>query len=319
MDHVRLPAGAVLTEPPVPLWALVLAGGLTLEAAFGVQSLAEGDAVLIDARTAHRLTASGRHEESALVVADLRVAVPVRRLPSPLVVRGFGARHGGVMALVSQCPLERACRPTLFAASYGNLIGAAMTTSWQEDEGGDAGPPDGAVTAVVAAVAARPAEPWTVEGMARLVHLSRSALGERFRRALGRGPAEVLREIRMREARRLLADPSVIATWNAVTCNDSADSARSGSTRVTQSWVATGTMLKARPHTTTPAASTGRDGAVAVTSRPPASSSGAAAATARSRPANRPAARLPAIPPTPQASSSHTVAPASMSSIATRM
>ncbi|MEU8343384.1 AraC family transcriptional regulator [Spirillospora sp. NPDC048832] len=208
MDHVRLPAGAVLTEPAAPLWALVLAGELTLETAFETQSLTEGDAVLIDARTAYRLAASERHGESALVVGDLRMAVPIRRMPSPLVVRGFGTRHGGVMALVTQCPLERACRPTLFAASYGNLIGAAMTTSWQEDQGADTGPPDEAVTAVVAAVAARPAEPWTVEGMARLVHLSRSALGERFRRALGRGPAEVLREIRMREARRLLGDPS---------------------------------------------------------------------------------------------------------------
>ncbi|MBB4771779.1 helix-turn-helix transcriptional regulator [Actinomadura livida] len=208
VDQVRLSAGAVLTEPPVPLWVLVLAGGITLEAAFEAQSLAEGDAVLIDARAAYRLTASERHEESALVVADLRMAVPVRRLPSPLVVRGFGTRHRGITALVTQCPLKRVRRPGLFAASYGNLIGAAMTTSWQEDQGGDAGPPDEAVTAVVAAVTARPAEPWTVEGMARLVHLSRSALGERFRRALGRGPAEVLREIRMREARRLLADPS---------------------------------------------------------------------------------------------------------------
>lgn len=133
MDHVQLLAGAVLTEPPVPLWALVLAGELTLEAAFEAQSLAEGDAVLIDARTAHRLTASERYVESALVVADLRMTVPVRRLPSPLVVRGFGTRHGGVMALVTQCPLERASRPTPFAASYGNLIGAAMTASWQED------------------------------------------------------------------------------------------------------------------------------------------------------------------------------------------
>lgn len=128
------------------------------------------------------------------------------RITTPEAV--LAARHGGVMALVTRCRLERACRPTLFAASYGNLIGAAMTASWQEDQGGDAGPLDEAVTAVVAAVTARPAEPWTVEGMARLVHLSRSALGERFRRALGRGPAEVLREIRMREARRLLTDPS---------------------------------------------------------------------------------------------------------------
>jgi AraC-like DNA-binding protein len=208
MDHVLLPAGAALTDRPAPLWALVLAGEVVLETASETQSLAEGDAVLVDARTAHRLTASKRHEESVLVVADLHMAVPVRRLPSPLVVRGFGNRHACIMALVAKCPLERACRSSLFAVGYGSLVGAAMTASWEDDQGGGAEQQDEAVAAVVAAVTARPAEPWTVERMARLVHLSRSALGERFRRALGRGPAEVLRDVRMREARRLLGDVS---------------------------------------------------------------------------------------------------------------
>lgn len=210
MHRVRLPAGATLTELPGPRWALVLAGELTLEAASESHLLSEGDAVLVDARTAHRLSASGHFEQSALVVGDLRLAVPTHRLPSPLIVGGFGTRHDGVAALVGKCPLERVCKPSLFAASYGNLIGAAMTAAWLEDQGLDtAAPrPDEAVAAVVAAVTTRPGEPWTVERMARLVHLSRSALGERFRRALGRGPAEVLREARMREARRLLDDLS---------------------------------------------------------------------------------------------------------------
>lgn len=67
---------------------------------------------------------------------------------------------------------------------------------------------DNAVATVVAAVTARPGEAWTVERMARLAHLSRSALGDRFRCSLGLGPSELLREVRMREARRLLRDPS---------------------------------------------------------------------------------------------------------------
>lgn len=207
--HVRLRARATLSTPSGSWWGLVLAGEVTLEVASGASVLAEGDAVLVDARVAHRVIASNRYEHSVLVVGDLRLVVPVHRLPNPLIVRGFGTRHNGVAELVGKCPLERVCEPSLFAASYGNLIGAAMTASWIEDQGGsDNVRMDEAVAAVVAAVTARPGEPWTVEGMARLVHLSRSALGERFRRALGRGPAEVLREVRMREARRLLDDPS---------------------------------------------------------------------------------------------------------------
>ncbi|WP_344449727.1 helix-turn-helix transcriptional regulator [Actinocorallia aurantiaca] len=205
LRHVRLPAGMALDGPPDPGWALVLDGAVSLETAAGTEPLAGGDAVLVDGRTAHRILAS---EPSGLVVADLRLAVPAHRLPSPLVVRDFGGRHNGVSALVGKCQLGDARRTSFFAASYGNLIGAAMTDSWLEEEGRDDTSPDPAVASVVAAVTARPGEPWTVEGMARLAHLSRSALGERFRRELGRSPVEVLREVRMREARRLLGDAS---------------------------------------------------------------------------------------------------------------
>ncbi|MEO3782333.1 helix-turn-helix transcriptional regulator [Actinocorallia sp. B10E7] len=196
-----------LADLPGPRWSLVRDGAVTLETAGGTELLVGGDAVLVDARTAHRLIAS---EHSDLVVADLRLVVPVHRLPSPLVVRDFGTRHVGVAALVGKCPLEDRRRTELFVKSYGSLIGAAMTASWLEEErrdGGDASP-DPVVAAIVAAVTARPGEPWTVERMARLAHLSRSALGERFRRALGRSPVEVLREVRMQEARRLLGDHS---------------------------------------------------------------------------------------------------------------
>jgi len=205
LRHVRLSADTALSGPPGPRWSLVLDGAVALETAAGTQPLAGGDAILVDARTAHRIIAS---EPSGLVVADLRPAVPAHRLPSPLVVRDFGTRHNGVAALVGKCRLGGGRRPSLFTASYGNLIGAAMTDSWLEEEGRGDTPPDPAVASVMAAVTARPGEPWTVEEMARLAHLSRSALGERFRRELGRSPVEVLREVRMREARRLLGDAS---------------------------------------------------------------------------------------------------------------
>ncbi|MDX6744218.1 helix-turn-helix transcriptional regulator [Actinocorallia sp. A-T 12471] len=175
-----------------------------METADGVQGLGVGDAVLVDGRTAHRIVAV---EGADVVVADLRLVDPVLRPPSPLVVRGFSEHHGGVAALVGICQLSDVCRTSLFAASYGNLIGAAMTSSWLDLEERDISP-DPVVAEVVAAVSAQPGEAWTVERMARVAHLSRSALGERFRRAVGRSPVEVLREVRMREARRLLGESS---------------------------------------------------------------------------------------------------------------
>lgn len=203
MRHVVLAGGEVLTELSGARWALVLDGAVVLETAAGTEPLGGGDAVLVDARTAHRIIAA---ERSELVVADLRQAVSVRRLPSPLVVRDFGTRHAGVAALVGKCQIGDARRRPLFAASYGGLIGSVMAESRPEE--GD-GAPDPVVDAVMAVVAARPGEPWSVEEMARLAHLSRSALGERFRRALGRSPVEALREVRMGEARRLLGDASL--------------------------------------------------------------------------------------------------------------
>jgi AraC-like DNA-binding protein len=207
LRHERLAEGAALPLVAGPVWALVLGGVVVLETSGGTDPLRTGDAVLIDARTAYRLVGA---EDAEVAVADLRVVVPPSPVPSPLVVRDFARRHHGVHELVRTCPLRDECRPTAFAASYGGLIGASMVGAWQEDHAslGDprTAPADAAVTTVVAALAADSGADWTVGRMARLVHLSRSALGERFRRELGRTPVQVLREIRMQQARRLLAD-----------------------------------------------------------------------------------------------------------------
>lgn len=215
LTRERLSAGDVRSRPGA-LWAVVLAGAATLETAGARHRVLSGDAVLVDARTAHRLVAD---RETDLVHGDLRPAVPSAALPSPLVVSGFDQRQRGVVALVTACPLDAISSPAPFAASYAGLIGAAMTALWQETAtptgraaespgtGTSIGAlPDTQVADVVAALADRPGEPWTLDRMAALVHLSRSALTERFRRATGHSPMQMLREVRMHRARTLLID-----------------------------------------------------------------------------------------------------------------
>jgi AraC-like DNA-binding protein len=126
-----------------------------------------------------------------------------------MVIRGFAARHAGVAELVRGCPLDGACRASVFADGYGNLVGAAMTDSWLADQGTDSQTADPLVTRVLQAVVDDPAYKWSVESLASLVHLSRSALSARFQKALGRSPVRMLREVRMGVARKLLSDLSL--------------------------------------------------------------------------------------------------------------
>jgi AraC-like DNA-binding protein len=214
------------------IWALLLDGDARLETAAGVERLRAGDAFHVDARTAYRLVALTRSE---VTVGTLRAVPP---LPSPLVARDFARSNRGIAELVRICPLDPSREQPLFAASYGGLIQAAMVQAVEDAAGRGAGPgdglrfeaeqepdgrpgsdgrfdvpagpdgrpgSDGQLTALVSVLDAHPGRPWTVESMARVAHLSRSSLGERFRRELGRSPAQVLREVRMRHARELLA------------------------------------------------------------------------------------------------------------------
>ena len=203
LKRERLPAGAT-TSGSSGLWALVLAGAVTLETAGARSRVLPGYAVLVDARTAHRLVVEA---ETELVHGDLLRTVPSVALPSPLIVRGFSERQRGVVALVTTCPLEVKCSRDLFSSSYAGLIGAAMSSLAQDDADGAwtaTATADAEVAHVVAELAARPEEPWTLDEMAGLVHLSRSALTERFRRATGHSPMRMLREVRMHRARTLL-------------------------------------------------------------------------------------------------------------------
>lgn len=239
MRRGSLPAGAPVPGL-TPGWMLVLTGEARLETARAQTLLRAGDAILLDDRAAYRLTAVA---DSEVVHADLRHSVSASPLPSPFVVPGFRGQHPGVASLVSGCPIGSECRATLFAMSYAGLIGAAMTSSWVAADGQEAERGDSEVADVVAAVTARPGEPWTLDLMADLAHLSRSALTDRFRRTLGRSPMETLREVRMQRARTLL-DEQVPVTrvafdvgYGSVAAFSRAFAARHGSSP--QSWRST--------------------------------------------------------------------------------
>nr|WP_141711369.1 AraC family transcriptional regulator [Jiangella alba] len=201
--RVRLTTAEPLADAPGSMWALVWEGAVDVETAVGRRQVGAGDAVYVGATTAFRVVAT---EPAFVLVADLRLVVPAHPLPSPLVVTAFSDRHRGVTGLVMTCPIDDGCHPSLFVASYAGLVGAAMTASWLEDvppRADDAGG-DEQVATVVAALVAHSGEGWTLDRMAGLVHLSRSALTDRFRRVTGRSPMRVLRDVRMWEARRRL-------------------------------------------------------------------------------------------------------------------
>lgn len=198
---------AVATVTPLaigagPLWVLMMAGTADLRVGDERVDLREGDAALVAPGAGHRVVARAG---SDIVTADLRPVLGLATVPSPIVIRGFAQRHVALRQLVETCPLGRECSNPLWTRAYANMLGAAMLTAWMDDRGASSAP-DTAVAAVLAALAQAPGDPWTLERMARIAHLSRSALTARFRAALGKAPSDVLRELRMNEARDLLAD-----------------------------------------------------------------------------------------------------------------
>ncbi|WP_317180704.1 AraC family transcriptional regulator [Intrasporangium sp.] len=208
MRHEHLDVGATRSGADAG-WLLLLSGAAELEANRERWVLHTGDGALVDPRTAYRITAV---DACDLVLADLRQVVPSPPLPSPWVVKDFAGRHPGVASLLRTCTLGTACGVTSFAASYAGLVGAALTSSWSSDEDGATPLVDAQVADVIAALACRPGEAWTLDRMAGMVHLSRSALTERFRRAVGRSPMQLLRDVRMQHARVLLGERSLPVT-----------------------------------------------------------------------------------------------------------
>jgi len=133
-------------------------------------------------------------------------------LPDHLVLRADDPRFASARALFGLI-LEESARPpqpsTVLLERLTNLL-VFYVLRHLADEGPQAGgllalARDPALAALLQAVMAEPGRPWTLQDMARRTHMSAATLHRRFTRLGAVTPAQLLQQLRMRAAARLLA------------------------------------------------------------------------------------------------------------------
>jgi AraC-like DNA-binding protein len=119
----------------------------------------------------------------ALSVALLQQEVNARQLGADMAVHGL-------LDMLFTCMMRE------MIAAHGGSAGATWCRAVRDPQIGHA----------VALLHDGLAEPWTLDALARRAGLSRTALAERFRRAMGDTPLNYLRVLRMQRAMRLLSE-----------------------------------------------------------------------------------------------------------------
>lgn len=145
---------------------------------------------------------------------DLDVAEPLMRLlPTVIHVPADPVAGHDVAAIVELLAMEVGARRPGSRAAVARLIDTLLIAAirhWLQRQA-DAEPPswlralrDPTIARVIAVVHERPAEPWTVESLAREVHLSRATLARRFAELVGEPPLTYLTRWRMHVAAQRL-------------------------------------------------------------------------------------------------------------------
>ncbi len=172
------------------------------------------------------LLAVGRRAVTVRARSDAEVRV-TRLLPTPtsaprlqvvpdvITVPDLGASEPGAAALapyvghVDPAPARcheatRLCR--LMATTLVLAVLRAWTRNGCAPEGWPARTADRHLARALDAIHEHPGRPWTVEDLAAVAAMSRSAFAERFRAETGTSPLGYVTEVRMARARSLLAD-----------------------------------------------------------------------------------------------------------------
>jgi AraC family transcriptional activator of mtrCDE len=217
---------------------VLASGSAWLEMPDGARELlAAGDAVLFPHGSAHRLhagegvpapsakvqgqvlaveTNTSTGPASDILCGELRFgpeAAPLlRTLPDVVLVRTAGQPAlAGLRALIALLQHEAESeRPGTAAilAQLTSALFALLLRGWLEQSGGQG------LLAVLAeprlqpalhAMLAAPEQPWSLDSLAQLCHMSRATFVRAFRQAASLPPAEVLTRLRMAQAARLLA------------------------------------------------------------------------------------------------------------------
>jgi len=186
---------------------------------------ASGDATSTDGRTllagdafltlgCHALTlASQSGAEVTVVPLDVTPTVDTRALPPFVFVSGFARVEPAAAALAAHlgeaapgASVDRSGDDTICRLMVTTVLLSALR-AWASNDRAAAWPPrsdDPFLARVVAAVVADPGRDWTIDQLAALGAMSRSAFAARFRHAFGSSPASYVTEVRMRRAKELL-------------------------------------------------------------------------------------------------------------------
>ncbi|MBS0023724.1 helix-turn-helix domain-containing protein [Microbacterium paraoxydans] len=179
------------------------------------EHLVTGDAFLLLGGDPFALEAD---TDTALLLVDIELADTTSPLPALLppflTVTGFDTLEPAAAALAENMGIVDA---TTCATRQGDpLICRMMATTvllsviraWAANGCAPAGWPalskDPFLDRVVEAIHEQPGRDWTVERLAAVGAMSRSAFAERFRATVGRSPADYVTEVRVDAAKRML-------------------------------------------------------------------------------------------------------------------
>lgn len=178
-------------------------------------TLRPGDAFLTLARRPLALVAD---EPAELIVVTVEFAEPTTplnaALPDYITVSGFDVLEPAAAALAENMgSAEPSARPKrqsdpLICRLMATTVLLSMIRAWAENGCAPAGWPqivkDRFLDRVVEAIHEAPGREWTVERLAGVGAMSRSAFAERFRSVIGRSPADYVTEVRVDAAKRML-------------------------------------------------------------------------------------------------------------------
>lgn len=182
------------------------------EPALSGRTMLAGDAFLSLGCAPIVLVSESGAEVTAVPLA-LTPTVDTRALPPFLFVSGFIRAEPAAAELAAQlgaprpgAEQSRAGDETICRLMVTTVLLSALRT-WASRARTPVWPPradDPFLERVVEAITDDPGNEWTLERLAALGAMSRSALSARFRRAFGSSPASFVTEVRMRRAKEML-------------------------------------------------------------------------------------------------------------------
>ena len=236
--QLHLPAAAEGCAP----YHVLVSGSAWLDLPDGSREpLAAGDAVLFPHGSAHRIhagagtpaparktpgpyltlaTNDGTGDASDILCGELHYdaasAPLLRTLPEVVVVRTAGdpalASLRALIALLQQEAQQDRPGTAAILGQLSSALLALLLRGWLDHGGGKgllAVLAEPRLHAAVHAMLAEPQQPWTLDQLAGLCHMARATFVRAFRQAAGQPPAEVLTQLRMARAARLLAQGSL--------------------------------------------------------------------------------------------------------------